>query len=719
MAAKDIEAGRAHVLIAIRDRMSQGLKTAEAKLQAFGKSVALGAGVITGGIGAAIAWPIKLAANMEQTKTSFTVFLGSAELAAQKLKEIEDMAAETPFTFDELKDGAQLLLQFGVKADALMPTLKNLGDVSAGDAEKFGRLSLAFGQVMAKGRLMGQEVNQMVNAGFNPLEELSRTTGKTMGMLSDEMEAGMISSRDLAAAFATATGPGGRFNGMMAKQSQTLTGLYSTLKDNAAFAARAFGDAMMPVLKTVTRIGITFSKFIRDFIEKNQALVAMVGKVALVILAIAGVATGAGAAILAASFVVGLMASAFSTAAAAIGVLFSPLGVFIALLAVVVGNIIYFRQEIGNALSGVIAYFQPVIDSLGQLYTIFMDAFGGIVAALQAGELEQAATIAWDGFAALAWSAIADALGAFNQLLSFLDGFLPGISQMFEQTFSGIGQALIAGNWALAAEIAMQKMALALVQGWNGIKATWDMTMYGLASIWDTVVTGMQSAFRTVTYAIGQGFFFIAEQAYNALRGIESMLLSLAKTMKIVSQDSKQILDGTFATTLQSMRGRMEESRKSNQQAANSQFNKRSSDRQSFYGNREAERNKLEDFMRADIARLERQATKEGGGISIAQAAVVARQRLDDSMVAAKKEREAKALAGGKATEGSRALAGAAGRGGVNGPANTGSFSAMASILSGAGRNSAQDITARNTGDIVKLMKEAKTRGKDQPGMAT
>ena len=308
MAAKDIEAGRAHVLVTIRDRMTQGLKLAERKLQNFGRYVATSAGVVTAGIGAGLAWPIKLAANMEQTQTSFEVFLGSAEAARKKLAEIEQTAAETPFTFDQLKDAAQTLLQFGVSADALMPTMRNLGDVSGGDAEKFSRLALAFGQVNAKGRLMGQEVNQMVEAGFNPLAEISRTTGRSMAELSMAMENGEISSRMLAQAFQSAAGTGGRFNGLMVKQSQTLIGLFSTLVDNAAMVGRAFGNAIMPALKTFVQVGISVSKFLTDFVKNNGALVAIMGKVALVVGGVSGGFMAIGVAAMAGSFAVGLMA---------------------------------------------------------------------------------------------------------------------------------------------------------------------------------------------------------------------------------------------------------------------------------------------------------------------------------------------------------------------------------------------------------------------------
>ncbi len=694
MAAKDIEAGRAHVLIAIRDRLSQGLKTAEAKLRAFGSSVALSAAVLTGGIGAAIAWPIKLAANMEQTKTSFAVFLGSADLADKKLKEIEAMGAATPFTFDELKDGAKTLLQFGVSADALMPSLKNLGDVSGGEAEKFQRLSLAFGQVMGKGRLMGQEVNQMVEAGFNPLQEISRTTGKSMAQLSMDMENGKISSQQLAGAFASAAGPGGRFSGMMEKQSQTLTGLFSTMQDNAAIAARAFGDAMMPALKSVVQIGISVSKWITDFIKNNQALVAIAGKVALVVLGVSGAIAGIGAVILGASFVVGLMGSAFATLATVIGFVFSPLGIAIGLLMAAAGVAIYFRKELMAALTGVVAYFQPLITSVMQLWGIFTEAFGGIVAALQSGSLETAAAIAWAGFSALAWTAIADMMGAFDSLLGFLESYMPGISEMFNSMFAGIGAAILAGRWDLAGSLAMAKLWLVMTKGMNAIAFAWDMLVTGFQTVFDSIFTGIKSAFWTTVYGIAKGIAWLSAKI-SSLLGLQDPLQGAAEGLKQMEQE--QATADQKAAFLRDQ-GRM----KRNQTNADG-------------------RGQAESELTAKIARIEAEiaaASAGAGSPTLNGVADEARQKLKEQLALAKKEQEAKAAMGTKAAEGPQALAGAANTskaGGGKGGAASGTFSAIASALGNRSGANAAESTAKNTAQLVRLAK--KQLEKPEPGL--
>ncbi len=207
MSARDVEAGRAHVIIALRDKVSGALKHVERSVSGFGRSFASLGAAVSAGSGAALAFPLKLAADMERTGIGFEVMLGSAEASKQMLKDLAAFARSTPFTLDDASKNAQMLLAYGVSANNVIPSLKALGDVSLGDQEKFNRLTLAFGQTMAKGRLMGQEVLQMTEAGFNPLQEISRTTGISVAALSKKMEAGEISAQMLAGAFASATGP--------------------------------------------------------------------------------------------------------------------------------------------------------------------------------------------------------------------------------------------------------------------------------------------------------------------------------------------------------------------------------------------------------------------------------------------------------------------------------------------------------------------------------
>ena len=119
---------------------------------------------------------------------------------------------------------AQTLLGFNVDAEKVLPTLKSIGDITMGNNEKFSSMTLAFAQMSAAGRLMGQDLNQMINAGFNPLQVISEKTGKSIAVLKKEMEQGAISSEMVADAFAAATSEGGRFYNMLEKQNTGIRG---------------------------------------------------------------------------------------------------------------------------------------------------------------------------------------------------------------------------------------------------------------------------------------------------------------------------------------------------------------------------------------------------------------------------------------------------------------------------------------------------------------
>jgi len=180
---------------------------------------------------AVLSKPVSLAIDFEQAQVSFEVLLGSASAAKDKIAELKEDSAKTPYQFADLQQATKVMLNFGITAGQVRPLLMMLGDIAGGDSQKLSSLALVMGQVSSAGKLQGQDLLQLINAGFNPLQEISRTTNKSMGELRREMEAGKISYDMVTGAFKSATGEGGRFHNMMEKQSHTLGGLISTVKD--------------------------------------------------------------------------------------------------------------------------------------------------------------------------------------------------------------------------------------------------------------------------------------------------------------------------------------------------------------------------------------------------------------------------------------------------------------------------------------------------------
>lgn len=173
---------------------------------------------------------VQVRSQIQSLEVSFTTLLGSQTKAKQLFGEIQQYAVKTPMQLDDLAKGAQTLLSFNVAADKVMPTLRALGDISMGDAQKFQSLTLAFAQIQSTGKLMGQDLLQLINAGFNPLSVISEKTGKSIGVLKEEMSKGAISAQMVEDAFMSATSEGGKFFGMLDAQSKTLTGSLSNLE---------------------------------------------------------------------------------------------------------------------------------------------------------------------------------------------------------------------------------------------------------------------------------------------------------------------------------------------------------------------------------------------------------------------------------------------------------------------------------------------------------
>ena len=220
--------------------------------QGFGMAVGFGGfNLLINGIKSLTGTMIQGNAALEQYKASFDTMLGSAEQGTAMMEKLRTFAAKTPFEFPDLAQAAQTMLGFGINTQKVMPYIQMLGDVSMGNKEKFQALTLAFSQVQAAGKLTGQDLLQMINAGFNPLKVISEQTGKSIGDLKKEMEKGGITSEMVAEAFRLATSEGGQFFGMMEKQSQTLTGLISTLKDNLNALIRGIGKPLFDMVKTV------------------------------------------------------------------------------------------------------------------------------------------------------------------------------------------------------------------------------------------------------------------------------------------------------------------------------------------------------------------------------------------------------------------------------------------------------------------------------------
>jgi len=223
------------------------------------------------------------AGNYEQLNVAFTTFFRSTAQAKQTLKELEQFSLKTPFTSEETQQAARILLAYGFSAEQLIPTITRLGDVTSGTQIPLQQIALVFGQVKAAGKLMGQDLLQLVNAGFNPLQEMSERTGVSVAELRKQMADGKITFDMVQESFIAATSAGGRFDELTKKFGETFLGRVSTLRDNTQILIRTLGEGLLPVAERVVEGMISFGSALRNagsFVKENARLLTILGGIA-------------------------------------------------------------------------------------------------------------------------------------------------------------------------------------------------------------------------------------------------------------------------------------------------------------------------------------------------------------------------------------------------------------------------------------------------------
>lgn len=211
---------------------------------------------------------IEARSRIEQLEVSFSTLLGSQAQANALLQEIREYGTVTPYDTEGLAQAARLMLSYGMATNKVMPTLRMLGDISMGDKEKLQSLTLAFSQMSASGRVCKEDLNQMVNAGFNPLQIIAEQTGKSIGELNDEVSAGKISVNQIEQAFISATSEGGKFHGMVDNMSNTLSGKIAQMSDGWDNLKASIGGLSSPAVLKAIEIATKTIDGLTEAIEK-------------------------------------------------------------------------------------------------------------------------------------------------------------------------------------------------------------------------------------------------------------------------------------------------------------------------------------------------------------------------------------------------------------------------------------------------------------------
>ena len=306
----------------------------------------------------------KLGMEAEKTAVSFNVLVGNEEKAAKMLGEINRYADNTLWDRSTTQEAAKSMLGFGVSTETVVDDLKMLGDVAMGDKNKLSQLALVFGQISAAGKLQGQDLLQLINAGYNPLLDISEMTGKSVAQLKEDMSKGLVTFDMVREAFQKATGEGGKFANMTERIAETSYGAFEQLKGKLLSTLlelyRIIQPVIIPVLNMLGKV-LEFIGKMASWVADNLSSLAPVIKVAAVAIGAYVVATNL------ATVATSALAAVFKVIIALMNL--NPFGLIVAGIAALVAAIVV----CWNKFAGFRAVILTVWDTVKGFGTILKD----------------------------------------------------------------------------------------------------------------------------------------------------------------------------------------------------------------------------------------------------------------------------------------------------------------------------------------------------------
>lgn len=371
---------RLEILVEMKDRASAAFKElgshigyVKEKFKSTQKSslaFATDLGVIGSGIVTFGGYALKAAGQMEQTKIAFTTMLGSADKAKKLMTDLSTLSLKTPFNLEQLEPATKQLLAYGATQEQVLPQLKILGDISAGvGKEKFPQLITAFGQVQAATKLTGNELRQFTEAGVPLIGALAEQFKVSADKIPDMVSKGVIKFNDVQAALGSMTAEGGKFNDMMAKQSDSLEGKVSNLGEAWQNFLKGSGAQLIEFAKDVVDAFADFlNTTLPQLIAKIQDLTKYFSehKEVLIILG---------------TTIITMLVPAAYAAATAFWAMSSPLIPWM-IGGAIIGGIIAGIYEIVKNWDWIKAKAEEIWDKIYQKHKFVFDAIGATVKAL-------------------------------------------------------------------------------------------------------------------------------------------------------------------------------------------------------------------------------------------------------------------------------------------------------------------------------------------------
>lgn len=502
----DLKNGADQASDALDDAGKSALTFGDAlKANVLGDMITSGLRALGNGLKSAFSTGLSYNSTLETYTTSFEVMSGSAEKATETVERLADIAATTPFEMPDLANVTQLLMNYGFTADEAIDRMTMLGDISQGNAEKMQSIATAYGQMSSAGKVQLEDIKQMIENGFNPLQEISKTTGESMESLYERISDGAVSVDEITASMQRATSEGGQYFQSMEKQSQTFDGQLSTLKDNIN---SALGDTFQSVSTTLTEevfpalndaigsidfaaIGENIGNALSFILENGDTIAAVVAAIGAAFMTwnITSVLASMGG--LLPAIATGISAVTTALAANPFGLIATAIVGVVTALTVLWNTNEGFRTAVIEIWESIKTAFAEAWVAIQGAWASAVQFFQGIWAGIQSA-FSTAYNFLSNAFNS-AWSAIQS---AWSNVVGFFQGIWSGIQSAFSNVQSFFSNAFSAA--------------------WNAVQSVWSTVTGFFQGVW----SGIQSAFSGVQSFFSNAFNSAKNAVQSAWSGI-------------------------------------------------------------------------------------------------------------------------------------------------------------------------------------------------------
>lgn len=392
------------IVIEAQDRATAKLKNVESSLGGMQKKMesleptfkrmATGGAIAFGALATGLGFAIAEAAKLETLEVAFTTMIGSAEKAQETIKGLRDFTARTPFQFEGVAKASRQLLSFGVTSEELQGKLKFLGDIAAGANVPLSDMAAIFGKAKAKGKAMTEELLQLSDRGVPIIAVLAKQLGVAESAVFDLASKSEISFDVLQKAMMSMSEEGGIFFDLMTKQSATVAGRFSTLKDNVQIVAQTIGQQFLPLVADLLEKMMPLIEGLGRWVEQNPQLTKTIIIATLALLGIVTVLGTIGLIIPTVITGIGLLGASMSAVLSA-----SAVGLIVAGIVLIANNIkdiigVLFDVEltwkdVWNSIidftSDVIAKIIPMIEPIVDIFSKIKSGMSDVAVKINRG----------------------------------------------------------------------------------------------------------------------------------------------------------------------------------------------------------------------------------------------------------------------------------------------------------------------------------------------